>query len=125
MPAWLLFLKAVTAHAAGTWAGHHEYLQCRRAAAPKGNAAAAHAQVVEWTPQNDLLGDGRVRAFVTHGGLNSIYEARPHPKPPLCIMPCVCPTTAPQTVPCICPPPSQPRMHCCALDSSVGDTGSA
>lgn len=33
-----------------------------------------HAQVVEWTPQNDLLGDPRVRAFVTHGGLNSIYE---------------------------------------------------
>ena len=31
-------------------------------------------QVVEWTPQNELLGDGRVKAFVTHGGLNSIYE---------------------------------------------------
>ena len=31
-------------------------------------------QVVEWTPQNDLLGDNRVKAFVTHGGLNSIYE---------------------------------------------------
>ena len=30
--------------------------------------------MVEWTPQNDLLGDSRVRAFVTHGGLNSIYE---------------------------------------------------
>ena len=30
--------------------------------------------MVEWTPQNDLLGDPRVRAFVTHGGLNSIYE---------------------------------------------------
>ena len=36
--------------------------------------AAWGAQVVEWTPQNDLLGDSRVRAFVTHGGLNSIYE---------------------------------------------------
>ena len=32
--------------------------------------------MVEWTPQNDLLGDPRVRAFVTHGGLNSIYEVR-------------------------------------------------
>ena len=31
-------------------------------------------QVVEWTPQNELLGDGRVKVFVTHGGLNSIYE---------------------------------------------------
>ncbi|CAL8466391.1 g5927 [Coccomyxa elongata] len=39
---------------------------------------SANVRVVEWTPQNDLLGDPRVRAFVTHGGLNSIYEAAYH-----------------------------------------------
>ncbi|KAK9902751.1 hypothetical protein WJX75_004835 [Coccomyxa subellipsoidea] len=49
-----------------------------------GNATVAslnltpNVRVVDWTPQNDLLGDPRVRAFVTHGGLNSIYEAAYH-----------------------------------------------
>ena len=31
-------------------------------------------QVVQWAPQNDLLGSGRVRAFLTHGGINGLYE---------------------------------------------------
>lgn len=34
-----------------------------------------------WLPQNDLLGDGRVRLFVTHGGLSSLVEAVYHSKP--------------------------------------------
>ncbi|CAK0783984.1 hypothetical protein CVIRNUC_007187 [Coccomyxa viridis] len=42
---------------------------------------ASNIKVVEWTPQNELLGDGRVKAFVTHGGLNSIYEAAFHGVP--------------------------------------------
>jgi hypothetical protein len=32
-------------------------------------------QVVGWAPQNDLLGHARTRAFLTHGGINGLYEA--------------------------------------------------
>lgn len=37
------------------------------------------AQIVQWAPQNDLLGSGHVKAFLTHGGINGLYEVRyPH-----------------------------------------------
>lgn len=36
---------------------------------------------MDWVRQNDLLGDSRVSAFVTHGGLNSILETIYHAKP--------------------------------------------
>lgn len=39
----------------------------------------------EWVPQNDLLGDDRVLAFITHGGLNSILESVYHAKPMIVI----------------------------------------
>ena len=38
-------------------------------------------QVVRWVPQNDLLGHERMRAFLTHGGGNSMYESAYHGVP--------------------------------------------
>ena len=33
-------------------------------------------QVVQWAPQNDVLGHPKTRAFLTHGGVNGLYEVR-------------------------------------------------
>ncbi|XP_072338047.1 UDP-glucuronosyltransferase 1A1-like isoform X2 [Scyliorhinus torazame] len=36
---------------------------------------APNTKLVEWLPQNDLMGHPKTRAFITHGGTNGIYEA--------------------------------------------------
>lgn len=37
--------------------------------------------LIPWVNQNDLLGDDRLHAFITHGGTNSVSEALYHNKP--------------------------------------------
>ncbi|XP_072014557.1 UDP-glucuronosyltransferase 2B20-like [Amphiura filiformis] len=34
-----------------------------------------HIKIVQWMPQNDLLGHPRTKLFIGHAGLNGIYEA--------------------------------------------------
>jgi len=38
--------------------------------------SARAAQVVDWMPQNDVLGHARTRVFLSQCGANSLYEAR-------------------------------------------------
>nr|XP_046252999.1 UDP-glucuronosyltransferase 2C1-like [Scatophagus argus] len=40
-----------------------------------------NTRLVDWLPQNDLLGHPKTKVFVTHGGTNGIYEAINHGVP--------------------------------------------
>ncbi|XP_038647816.1 2-hydroxyacylsphingosine 1-beta-galactosyltransferase isoform X2 [Scyliorhinus canicula] len=40
-----------------------------------------NTRLVEWMPQNDLLGHPNIRGFLSHGGLNGIFEAMYHGVP--------------------------------------------
>lgn len=50
---------------------------------PKPSMAGNNTLIVDWLPQNDLLGHPKTKAFVTHGGTNGIYEAIYHGVPVL------------------------------------------
>ncbi|OCT97141.1 2-hydroxyacylsphingosine 1-beta-galactosyltransferase isoform X2 [Xenopus laevis] len=40
-----------------------------------------NTKLVEWIPQNDLLGHPKIKTFLSHGGLNGIFEAMYHGVP--------------------------------------------
>uniref|UniRef100_A0A4W3HPA1 UDP-glucuronosyltransferase n=1 Tax=Callorhinchus milii TaxID=7868 RepID=A0A4W3HPA1_CALMI len=41
----------------------------------KPSTLAPNTKLIDWMPQNDLLGHPKIRAFISHGGINGIYEA--------------------------------------------------
>lgn len=41
----------------------------------------SNTRLFNWIPQNDLLGHPKTKAFITHGGINGIYEAIYHGVP--------------------------------------------
>ena len=47
--------------------------------------SAPNIKFISFAPQNDVLGHPAVKAFVTHAGSNSIYEAAYHGMPVVCI----------------------------------------
>ncbi|XP_057565381.1 UDP-glucuronosyltransferase 3A2 isoform X2 [Hippopotamus amphibius kiboko] len=55
--------------------------KCKPSHWPKDIQLAANVKIVDWLPQNDLLGHPRIRLFVTHGGVNSVMEAIQHGVP--------------------------------------------
>ncbi|XP_024248829.1 UDP-glucuronosyltransferase 2A1 [Oncorhynchus tshawytscha] len=52
-----------------------------RLSGEKPETLAPNTRVLDWIPQNDLLGHPKTRAFITHGGTNGIYEAIYHGVP--------------------------------------------
>ncbi|KAK7922720.1 hypothetical protein WMY93_009622 [Mugilogobius chulae] len=46
-------------------------------------ALGNNTRLVQWMPQNDLLGHPKTKVFVTHGGTNGLYEAIYHAVPVL------------------------------------------
>uniref|UniRef100_A0A4W4HGL0 UDP-glucuronosyltransferase n=1 Tax=Electrophorus electricus TaxID=8005 RepID=A0A4W4HGL0_ELEEL len=47
----------------------------------KPDILAPNTRLYEWIPQNDLLGHPKTKAFITHGGINGLYEAIYHGVP--------------------------------------------
>ncbi|XP_015426916.1 PREDICTED: UDP-glucuronosyltransferase 2B31-like [Myotis davidii] len=44
----------------------------------KPDTLGPNTRLYKWIPQNDLLGHPKTKAFITHGGINGIYEAIYH-----------------------------------------------
>ncbi|XP_069820860.1 UDP-glucuronosyltransferase 3A1-like isoform X2 [Dendropsophus ebraccatus] len=53
----------------------------KRSEWPQGVNVAHNVRLMDWVPQNDLLGHPKARLLVTHGGLNSLMEAVYHGVP--------------------------------------------
>ena len=49
---------------------------------------SSNIKTVDWAPQSDILGHPNVKAFITQGGINSLYEAM-HNAVPVGIIPLV------------------------------------
>ncbi|KAK3565652.1 hypothetical protein QTP86_013464 [Hemibagrus guttatus] len=45
---------------------------------PKPSTLGNNTLILDWIPQNDLLGHPKTKVFITHGGTDSIYEAIYH-----------------------------------------------
>ncbi|XP_076867450.1 UDP-glucuronosyltransferase 2B20-like [Brachyhypopomus gauderio] len=52
-----------------------------RYAGEKPDTLAPNTRLYDWIPQNDLLGHPKIKAFITHGGTNGLYEAIYHGVP--------------------------------------------
>ncbi|KAI8510612.1 UDP-glucuronosyltransferase 2A1 [Branchiostoma belcheri] len=44
-----------------------------------------NTKLMSWLPQNDLLGHSKTKAFVTHTGINGVFEALYHGVPMVCL----------------------------------------
>ncbi len=60
-------------------------LQCCTDSMSLESIGARNIRFTKWAPQNDVLGHPAVKAFITHAGSNSLYEAAYHGKPIVCI----------------------------------------
>ncbi|XP_068126491.1 2-hydroxyacylsphingosine 1-beta-galactosyltransferase [Hyperolius riggenbachi] len=52
-----------------------------RFSGPKPKNLGNNTKLAEWLPQNDLLGHPKIKTFLSHGGLNGIFEAMYHGVP--------------------------------------------
>jgi len=54
-----------------------------RYAGERPNGLGENTKIMEWIPQNDLIGHPKTKLFITHGGTNGLYEAIYHSVPML------------------------------------------